>query len=460
MDVVTLSRMQFGLTTAFHILFPTLTIGMAVYLAIVEALWLRTKQEIYYRMYRFWVKIFAVNFAVGVVTGIILEFEFGMNFARFSEAVGNVIGPLFAYEGMTAFFLEAGFLGIMLFGWNRVPRSIHFVSTCLVAFGASLSGFWIMAANSWMQTPAGFFMENGKFMVTNFREVIFNPSMPTHLVHMLMASYETAAFVIAGISGFFLLRKRNEEFYRRSLGLALVLAAVFAPLQVYFGDLKGQNVSRYQPAKLAAIEAHWETNTQGGAPLYLFAIPDMKEEVNRFEIKIPNMLSLLITHSLDGSVTGLKEFPADERPNALIAFFSFRVMAGIGFLFFFVMVWAFYLWRKKRIFESKAFLWVLVAIQPLGFIATITGWITAEMGRQPWIVYGFMKTRDAVSPIAAGNVAWSLVLFFIFFLVIGSVYIYYFLRILKSGPDFSSPIPAKHIPAGMKAVLNSNQEPV
>jgi cytochrome d ubiquinol oxidase subunit I len=458
MDVVTLSRLQFGLTTAFHILFPTLTIGMAVYLVVIELLWLRTGREIYYRMYRFWVKIFAVHFAVGVVSGITLEFEFGTNFARFSEAVGNVLGPLFAYEGMTAFFLEAGFLGIMLFGWKRVPRGVHFLSTCLVAFGACLSGFWIMAANAWMQTPAGYIVENGKFMVTSFWEVIFNPSMPTHLVHMLLASYETASFAIAGISAFFILKKKNELFYRKSLGLALILAAVFAPLQVFFGDLKGKNVSHWQPAKLAAIEAHWETNTDGGASFLVFGIPDMDAEKNRFEIKIPYMLSLLTTHSLDGKVIGLKEFLPDERPNVLITFFTFRVMAGIGFVFLFVMIWAFFLWRKKRLFKSRAFLMTLVAIQPLGFIATITGWITAEMGRQPWIVYGEMMTRDAVSPIAPGNVVWSLIVFALFFGIIGAVYLYYIFKLLKSGPDFSSPIPSIHLPVGMKPFLNSNQE--
>lgn len=460
MDVVTLSRVQFGLTTAFHILFPTLTIGLAVYLVVVEALWLKTKKEIFYRMYRFWVKIFAVHFAVGVVTGIILEFEFGTNFARFSEAVGNVLGPLFAYEGMTAFFLEAGFLGIMLFGWNRVPRKIHFMATCLVAFGASLSGFWIMAANSWMQTPDGYIYENGKFLVVSFRDVIFNPSMPTHLIHMLLASYETSAFVIAGISAFFLLKRSNEAFYRRSLGLALILAALLAPLQVFFGDLKGQSVSQHQPAKLAAIEAHWETNTDGGAPLLVFALPDMAREENRFEIKIPKMLSLLTTHTLDGQVTGLKAFPVDERPNALVAFFSFRVMAGIGFLFLFVMMWAFYLWRKKRLFETRSFLMAMVAIQPLGFIATITGWVTAEMGRQPWLVYGLLRTRDGVSPILPGNVLWSLVLFSIFFVIIGSGYLYYIFKILGGGPDFISPIPPTHLPVGMKPFTNEVREPV
>ncbi len=460
MDVITLSRLQFGLTTAFHILFPTLTIGLAVYLVVLEALWLKTRHEIYYRMYRFWVKIFAVNFAVGVVSGITLEFEFGTNFAAFSKAVGNVLGPLFAYEGMTAFFLEAGFLGIMLLGWKRVPRTVHFISTCLVTFGACLSGFWIIAANSWMQSPAGFSFENGKFLVTSFWDVIFNPSFPTHLIHMLLASFETTAFAISGICSFFLLKNKNEAFFRRSMGIALVLAAVFAPLQVYFGDLKGQSVAERQPAKLAAIEAHWETNMHGGAPLLVFAIPEMKQESNRYELKIPDMLSLLITHSLDGKVTGLKDFPADERPNATVAFFSFRVMAGIGFLFLFVMIWAFFLWRKKRLFKSRRFLMTLVLIQPFGFIATISGWITTEMGRQPWLVYGLLRTRDGVSPIASGNVAFSITLFFIFFGLIGASYLYYIIKIMISGPDLSSPIPPVHLPVGMKPLLNSDQETV
>lgn len=459
MDVVTLSRIQFGLTTAFHILFPTLTIGLAVYLLIVEFLWLKTRREIYYRMYRFWVKIFAVHFAVGVVSGITLEFEFGTNFARFSEAVGNVLGPLFAYEGMTAFFLEAGFLGIMLFGWKRVSRHIHFMATALVALGACLSGFWIMAANAWMQTPAGYIFENGKFMVTSFREVIFNPAMPTHLAHMLLASYETSAFAIAGVSAFYILKKRETAFFGKCMGLALILAALLAPLQVFVGDLKGQNVAEHQPAKLAAIEAHWETNTDGGAPLMLFALPDMTAEENRYELKIPKMLSLLITHTLDGEVTGLKSFAPDERPNAFIAFFTFRVMAGIGFLLLFVMLWALYLWKKKRIYSSRRFLTLLVLMTPLGFIATITGWITAEMGRQPWIVYGLMKTSDGVSPIAPGNVAWSLVLFFLFFSVIGTGYLYSIGKILKAGPDYRTPIPPSHIPAGMIPFTPSNQEP-
>jgi len=457
MDVVLLSRWQFALTTAFHILFPTLTIGLALYLVVVELLWLWKKEEIYYRLYRFWVKIFAIHFAVGVVSGITLEFEFGTNFARFSQAVANVIAPLMAYEGMTAFFLEAGFLGIMLFGWNRVPRGIHFLSTCLVALGAGLSAFWIMAANAWMQTPAGYTFAQGRFYVTDFLAAIFNPSLPTHLSHMLLASYETAAFAVAGISAYYLLRGRNPAFFRKSLSLALVMAAVAAPLQVLVGDFKGVVVAKHQPPKLAAMEAHWNTNTRGGAPFVLFALPDMQEERNRWEVTIPHVLSLLITRTWDGKVTGLKEFPPGDRPNALITFWSFRLMVAVGFLYLALMGWAAFLWRRKSLYDSRAFLGALAAVQPLGFAATVSGWVTAEVGRQPWLVYGILRTADGVSPIAAGNVVWSLLLFLGFFGLIGASYFYYVLKTLHRGPDLSSPIPPIQRPAGFRPIQGAAQ---
>jgi cytochrome d ubiquinol oxidase subunit I len=441
MDAVFLSRIQFGLTTAFHILFPTLTIGMGIYLIVVEALWMKTRQELYYRLYRFWVKIFAIHFAVGVVTGIILEFEFGTNFALFSQKVANVIAPMMAYEGMTAFFLEAGFLGIMLFGWKRVPPALHFTSTCLVGIGASLSAFWIMAANSWMQTPTGYDIVEGRFMLVSLWQAIFNPSFPTHLSHMLLAAYETAAFAVAGISAWFLLRGRHLTFFRRSLAIALIGAAVVAPLQVYIGDQKGLVVAKHQPTKLAAMEAHWETNTDGGADFIAFALPDAENERNRLEVRIPNMLSIMLTHSLDGQVTGLKETPRQDRPNVMVTFWTFRFMVGIGFLFLAVMLWAAYLALRRRLFDDRRFLTVLVLIQPLGFVATILGWVTAEMGRQPWIVYGLMRTSEGVSPIAAGNVVWSLAMFLVIFAVVGASYLYFTVKALRRGPDFDSPIP-------------------
>jgi cytochrome d ubiquinol oxidase subunit I len=451
-NLVFLSRVQFALTTMFHILFPVLTMGLALFLVVMELLWLGTLQEIYYRIYRFWVKIFAINFAVGVVTGIVLEFEFGTNFSRFSQAVANVFSPLLYYEPLTAFFLEAGFLGIMLLGWKRIPPGVHFLATCLVALGSLLSSFWILAANSWMQTPAGYRVADGKFWVVDFASVIFNPSMPARVGHMLMASFETSVFAIAGISAYFLLRGKDEAFFRRSLGVALIMAALFAPLQILLGDYSGRVVSRYQPAKLAATEAHWETNTRGGAPFAVIAFPDMEKEQNRFEISIPDGLSLLATHTRNGRVPGLKEFPREDRPNAAILFWSFRLMAAIGTIFFLIMIWAAVLWRKGKLFDTRLFLRALVAISPLGFLATEAGWVTTEMGRQPWLVYNLFRTAEGVSPIPAGNVVWSLGLIFIVYPIIGGSYLFYVLKTLRSGPDLSTPIPTIQRPAGMRAL--------
>ena len=452
MDAVFLSRIQFAVTTMFHILFPVLTIGLALYLVVVELLWLMTRQEIYYRMYRFWVKIFAINFGVGVVSGIVLEFEFGTNFSRFSQIVGNVFSPLLGFEVMTAFFLEAGFLGIMLFGWERVRRSIHFLATCLVALGSILSAFWILAANSWMQTPAGYKLVDGKFMVTDFSAAIFNPSLFARMGHMTMASFETSAFVVAGISAYYLLKEKQMALFKHSLAISLAMAALFAPLQIFLGDVSGRQVFDHQPAKLAAMEAHWETNTEGGAPFAVVALPEMEAEKNLFELNIPNGLSLLVTHSFDGRVQGLKEFPRNDRPNVFILFWSFRLMVAIGFILLFVMLWAAVLWRRGHLYDHRPFLRTLMVLHPLGFIATQLGWVTTEVGRQPWLVYNLMRTSEGVSPIPAGNVIWSLSLFLIIFPVIGASYFYYVLKTLARGPDLASSIPLVQRPAGMKSL--------
>jgi cytochrome d ubiquinol oxidase subunit I len=452
MDTLLLSRIQFAVTTMFHILFPVLTIGLSFYLVVIELLWLRTHQEVYYRIYRFWSRLFAINFVVGVVSGIVLEFEFGTNFSRFSQAVGNVFSPLLAFEVMTAFFLEAGFLGIMLFGWQRVSRGIHFLSTVLVFSGSVISAFWILAANSWLQTPAGFELVNGRFMVTDFTAVIFNPSTATRVGHMVMASLETSAFVVAGISAYYLLKGRNVDFARRTLGIALIMAAFFAPLQIYMGDRSGIDVSHYQPAKLAAMEAHWETNTAGGAPFLVFAVPSSAEEKNLVEIGIPNGLSLLVTRSLDGKVRGLKEFPREDRPSVPTLFWSFRFMVTVGFVLLLVMLWAALLWRRERLFSSRPFLWTLLIVHPLGFVATEFGWITTEVGRQPWLVYNLMRTAQGISPIPAGSVLWSLALFLIVLPLIGAIYFFYVLKAIRRGPDLSSPIPPVQLPAGMKTL--------
>ncbi len=452
MDTLLLSRIQFAVTTMFHILFPVLTIGLSFYLVVIELLWLSTRHEVYYRIYRFWSKIFAINFGVGVVSGVVLEFEFGTNFSRFSHAVGNVFSPLLAFEVLTAFFLEAGFLGIMIFGWKRASRGVHFLSTTLVFLGSVISAFWILAANSWLQTPAGYELVNGRFMVTDFTAVIFNPSTATRVGHMVTASLETSAFVVAGVSAYYLLKKEYMDLARRALGVALIMAALFAPLQIYMGDRSGIEVFRYQPVKLAAMEAHWETNTTGGAPYMLFALPSRSEERNRLEISIPSGLSLLVTRSMDGKVRGLKEFPREDRPSVSTLFWSFRIMVAVGFFFLLVMLWGALLWRRGRLFDSRPFLRTLFLAHPLGFLATEFGWITTEAGRQPWIVYNVMRTAQGVSPIPAGNVLWSLALFLVVLPALGAIYFFYVLKALRRGPDLSSPIPPVQLPAGMKAL--------
>ncbi len=454
MDAVFLSRIQFAVTTLFHILFPALTIGLSVYLVVLEFLWLRSKDEIYYRLFRFWVKIFAINFGIGVVSGVVLEFEFGTNFSRFSQAVSNVFSPLLAFEVMTAFFLEAGFLGIVILGWEKVSRGVHFLATCLVALGTILSAFWILAANSWMQTPAGYSLADGKFMVSDFSSAIFNPSTLIRVGHMTIASFETSAFLVAGISAYFLLKGRQLPLFRRSLGIALVMAVLFSPLQIYLGDLSGRQVFHHQPAKLAAIEAHWETNKEKGASFAVIALPDMERERNLFEVAIPNLLSLLVTHSSHGEVRGLKAFPREDRPNVLILFWSFRLMVAIGFILFFIMIWAAILGLKRRLYESRPFLWTLLIVHPLGFLAIELGWVTTEVGRQPWLVYNLMRTLEGVSPIPPGNVIWSLSLFLIIFPVLGTIYFYYILKTIRLGPDLSSPIPPVQRPAGMRPLEN------
>ncbi len=450
MDTLLLSRIQFGVTTLFHILFPALTIGLSLYLVAIEFLWIRTKQELYYRMYRFWIKLFAINFGVGAVTGIVLEFEFGTNFSRFSQAVGNVLSPLLLFEVLTAFFLESGFLGIMLIGWKRVSRHVHFLATCLVATGTILSSFWILAANSWMQTPSGYKVIAGKFMVIDFISVIFNPSMWVRMAHMITASIETSVFVVSGVSAYFLLKDRNRFLFQRSLGIALVMAALTVPLQVYIGDLNGRSVSKHQPAKLAAIEAHWDTNIDTGAPFALIALPNAQAEKNIFELSIPHGLSLLATHSLNGRVLGLREFPRENRPNVFMLFWTFRAMAGIGIVYLLVMIWALSLWKRGELYVNRPFLWTLLVTHPLGFIAIETGWVTTEAGRQPWLVYNIMRTAEGTSPIPAGNVIWSLGLFLIIFAAVGSIYSFYIVKMIARGPDLSSPIPPVQLPAGMK----------
>jgi cytochrome d ubiquinol oxidase subunit I len=397
LDATVLSRVQFGFTLAFHILFPTLTIGLAGFLVVLEGLWMYWRDELYLRLYRFWARIFALGFGMGVVSGVVLSFEFGTNFSRFSAAAGNVLGPLMSYEVLTAFFLEASFLPVMLFGWGRVSMRTHFFATLMVALGSVASAFWILAANSWMQTPAGYTLHEGIFSVSHWWAVIFNPSFPHRFAHMVVASYLSSAFVVAGVSAWHLLRGIEVGLARHAFSIALLIGAVAAPLQVVVGDLHGLQVLRDQPLKVAAMEGLWETTR--GAPLVLFAVPDTDGEVNRYEIAVPKGASLILRHDPDGEVSGLTEVPAEDRPNVPVVFFSFRVMVAIGFSLVAVAGLGLWLRRKGRLYDTHWFLRLCVFASPLGFVAVIAGWLVAEAGRQPWVVYGMMRTAEGATPL-------------------------------------------------------------
>ncbi|HET9679492.1 MAG TPA: cytochrome ubiquinol oxidase subunit I [Gammaproteobacteria bacterium] len=431
-----LSRLQFAFTISYHILFPTLTIGLSVFLVIFEALWLKTGNPRWLAQCKFWAKPFALSFGMGVVTGIVLSYEFGTNFAPFSRTAGNIVGPLLTYEVLSAFFLEAGFLGIMLFGWNRVGKKLHFAATTMVAVGTFFSAFWVISANSWMQTPAGFILRDGVFYPGNWLEIIFNPSFVYRLTHMLLACLLSACFFVAGISAWFLLKKREYDF-KWVLRWALGLAAVLVPLQILVGDLSGLQVLKYQPIKAAAIEANWET--QSHAPLLLFAIPDMEAETNHYEIGIPNGASWILTHDAAGVVPGLKSVPPEDRPNVALVFWSFRVMVGIGLLMLFIAWYGMWLQWRKRLVNTQWFLRLCVIAIPSGFIAVVAGWWVAEVGRQPWVIYGLMRTSEAVSSISSGQVLSSFLAFIGIYSVMFVAYIYYLCKIIRKGPDTQPP---------------------
>ena len=417
LDALMLSRIQFAFTVSFHIIFPSFTIGLACWLARLEFEWLRTRDPLYKNLFRFWVKVFAVSFGLGVVSGIVMSFQFGTNWSRFSMFTTNVIGPLIQYEVITAFFLEAAFLGIMLFGWERVGDRLHFFATCMVALGTLVSAFWILSANSWMQTPTGYAIEDGVAVPLDWWAIIFNPSFPLRYAHMVAACFLTTAFAVAGMSAWMLLRHPHDApepvlaGSRRSLSMALWFAAVVTPLQIVIGDLHGLGVLKYQPTKLAAIEGNWER--MAGMPLRIFAIPDEEKETNLYEIGIPKIGSWVLTHTTDGVVPGLKDVPKEDRPPVLPVFFAFRIMVAIGFLMLGLCLWSLWLRWKGRLYVNRRFLYAAMAMTPSGFGAVLMGWYTAEIGRQPFTVYGILRTADSVSPVSQGAVATSLVTFIV-----------------------------------------------
>jgi cytochrome d ubiquinol oxidase subunit I len=438
-DALMLSRIQFAFTIAFHIIFPAFTIGLASWLAALEFNWLRTGNPLYRNLFRFWVKVFAVSFGLGVVSGIVMSYQFGTNWSRFSEFTGNVLGPLIAYEVFTAFFLEAAFLGIMLFGWERVGDRLHFFATCMVALGTLLSAFWILSANSWMQTPDGFAIENGKAVPVDWFKVVFNPSFPLRYAHMVLGCYLTTAFAVAGMSAWMLLRHPHDApeaklaGSRRSLSMALWFATIFVPVQIIIGDLHGLGVLKYQPTKLAAIEGNWER--MSNMPLRLFALPDAVAETNHYEIGIPKIGSWVLTHAFDGEVPGLKEVPPEDRPPIWPVFFSFRIMVGIGFAMLGIGLWSLYLRWKGTLFTNRTFLTAAMIMTPSGFGAVLFGWFTAEIGRQPYVVYGHLRTADAVSPVAVEAVTASLLTFFVVYAFVFGFGSYYLAKLLRRGPD-------------------------
>lgn len=434
LDPVLLARIQFAFTVSFHIVFPAFTIGLASWLAVVEGLWLKTGNVVYKEIYKFWIKIFAVCFGMGVVSGVVMSYQFGTNWSVFSDTAGNVIGPLLAYEVLTAFFLEASFLGIMLFGWNRVSDKMHFASTVIVAVGTLMSAFWILAANSWMQTPQGFEIgEDGILYPTNWIEIIFNPSFPYRFVHMVLAAYLTTAFTVGGVAAWYMWKNKFVEHARIMFAMAMLMAVFVAPLQLLVGDAHGLNTLEHQPAKVAAMEGIWET--EQGAGLRLFAIPDQEAEMNHYEIVIPNLASYILTHHWDGEIKGLKEWAKEDRPPVAIVFWAFRIMVGIGMAMILTGVIALILYFRKRLFDSRLFQLWCMALTPMGFIALLSGWFVTEVGRQPYVAYGIIRTSDAVSPVLGEHVALSLLAFIVVYTVLFGAATFYILKLIRRGID-------------------------
>jgi len=432
-DPVLLARIQFAFTISFHIIFPSFTIGLSAYIATLEIMWSITGRDHYKRISAFWTRIFAVSFAMGVVSGLVLSYELGTNWSRFSAAFGNIIGPLAGYEVLAAFFLEATFLGILLFGRDRVPRWLHVFSACAVAVGTATSAFWILSANSFMHTPAGYVMKNGVAEPTDWWAIVFNPSFPYRFTHMLNAAYLTGGFVVLAVGARYLLAGRHVAEARTMLRMAIGLLVILAPLQLFLGDQHGLNTLKHQPIKVAAMEAHWDGSKPGD--FHIFAWPDAKGERNLFAISIPHGSSLILTHKWDGLFPGLKSVPPSDRPPLVSVFFAFRIMIGIGFLMIAAALVGAFLWWRGRLFDTRWYLRIVAQCWWIGFVAVISGWLVTESGRQPWIVQGLMRTADATSPVLGSAVAVTLVLFVLVYGIVFSAGIYYINRLLAKGLD-------------------------
>jgi len=458
---IDLARLQFAFTVSFHIVFPAFSIGLASYLAVLEALWLKTGRQVYMDLFHYWLKIFALAFGMGVVSGIVMSYQFGTNWSVFSDMTGPVLGPLMGYEVLSAFFLEAGFLGVMLFGMNKVGKGLHFVATLMVATGTLFSAFWILSVNSWMQTPAGYgFNAAGQFIPLDWWDIIFNPSFPYRLVHMVLAAYLTTAFVVGGVGGYHLLKNRGNKAAQVMFSMAMWMAAIVAPIQIIVGDIHGLNTLEHQPAKVAAMEGHFETRK--GAPLILFGLPDMEDEETKYALEIPKLGSMILTHDWEGEVKGLKEWAPEDRPNATLVFWSFRVMVGIGVAMMALGMWSLWLRFRKSLYDAPVTYLMAMVMGPSGFVAVLAGWITTEVGRQPYTVYGVLRTAESASPLDAPAVAVSLAVFAGVYFVVFGTGVFYILRLMGKQPHDGESGLEKGIPtraAGGIAVHANEKQP-
>ncbi|NHA15496.1 cytochrome ubiquinol oxidase subunit I [Thioalkalivibrio sp. XN279] len=434
LDPLFLSRVQFAFVVSFHAIFPVFSIGLAAYIAVLEGIYYKTDDPSWLKLSKFWTKVFAIVFGMGVVSGIVMAFQFGTNWSNYSYAASNFIGPLLAYEVVTAFFLEATFLGVLLFGRDKVPRGLHLFAACMVAIGTTISSFWILSANSWMQTPAGVEMVDGMIHMTSWTQAIFNSSFPYRFAHFLLASFITGGFVVAGVSAWYLLHGRHGDIAEKALKMCVIMLAVATPLQLLSGDMHGLNTLEEQPVKVAAMEGNWETGPN--IPLLLFAIPDMANETNHFEIGIPNGASLILKHSADGVVPGLKSVPPEERPPVGVTFWSFRVMVAIGMLMIAVSLWGAVQLYRRKLYESTLLLKILSWMIPLPFLAVIAGWFVTEIGRQPWIIYGMMTVGEGLTPSLTGWMALTtLIGYFAVYAVVFASGLYYLRKVIMAGPD-------------------------
>jgi cytochrome d ubiquinol oxidase subunit I len=445
-DAVVLARAQFAFTMSFHIVFPAFSIGLASYLAVLEALWLWTGREVFINLFNYWLKIFAVAFGMGVVSGIVMSYQFGTNWSAFSDKTGPVIGPLMAYEVLTAFFLEAGFLGVMLFGLERVGHRLHFMATLMVAIGTLISAFWILSANSWMQTPTGHAINaDGQFIAADWLKVIFNPSFPYRLVHMVLAAYLTTALVVGAVGAWHLLRDRHLAGPRVMFSMAMWMATLVAPIQILAGDQHGLNTLEHQPVKIMAMEGHFQSH-KDGAPLILFGLPNQSAGRIDYAIEVPKLGSLILKHSPDAPMAGLDTVPRENWPPVPITFWSFRIMVGMGLLMLALGLFSLLMRVQGKLYDSPLLHMFAVAMAPSGFIAVLAGWITTETGRQPFTVYGLLRTAESASPLAAPAVASSLIAFIIVYFAVFTAGVIYLLRLMAAPPHPGEEGPSHDVP--------------